>query len=135
MTAIPDSLFYGCIKLSSIDIPDTVISIGNHAFCATDLTSVSLPSSVHSVDYYAFTGCSSLVSMSAYGLDTVFSYSSFGSCDSLESVFISSNLEDSNNRRVFEYCHKLKYAYMPNAVRIPNSMFCNCTSLSSMPDC
>ena len=72
MTAIPYDSFFECNKLSSVVIPDTVISIGMRAFYETNLTSMSLPSSVLSVDEYAFERCSSLVSMSAYGLDTNF---------------------------------------------------------------
>ena len=134
LTAIPDDSFSECNKLSSVVIPDTVISIGMRAFYETNLTSVSLPSSVLSVDTYAFERCSSLVSMSAYGLDTNFRQSVFNQCNNLQSVFISSNLEYSGNS-IFSECQHLYYVHMPNAVRIPNYMFSNCISLSSMPDC
>ena len=134
LTVIPDDSFFECNKLSSVVIPDTVISIGMRAFYETNLTSVSLPSSVLSVDKYAFERCSSLVSMSAYGLDTNFIQSVFNQCNNLQSVFISSNLEYSGNS-IFSECQHLYYVHMPNAVRIPNYMFSNCISLSSMPDC
>ena len=134
LTVIPDDSFFECNKLSSVVIPDTVISIGMRAFYETNLTSVSLPSSVLSVDTYAFERCSSLVSMSAYGLDTNFRQSVFNQCNNLQSVFISSNLEYSGNS-IFSECQHLYYVHMPNAVRIPNYMFSNCISLSSMPDC
>lgn len=134
LTAIPYDSFFECNNLSSIVIPDTVISIGMRAFYETNLTSVSLPSSVLSVDEYAFERCSSLVSMSAYGLDTNFRQSVFNQCNNLQSVFISSNLEYSGNN-IFSRCQHLYYVHMPNAVKIPNYMFNNCISLSSMPDC
>jgi len=47
--------------LERIEIPDTVKSIGNYAFCKCEkLTAVDLPSGLVSVGEGAFQGCSSL---------------------------------------------------------------------------
>ena len=52
---------YRCAGLTSISIPDSVVSIGYAAFfnCA-ELTSVTLPDSLKSISPGAFSGCESL---------------------------------------------------------------------------
>ena len=54
--------FYGCFGLTSITIPNTVMSIGAYAFfCCTGLTSITIPNSVTSIEEWAFGGCYKLV--------------------------------------------------------------------------
>lgn len=50
----------GCL-VTSLVIPETVSSIGQHCFMnCTSITSVEIPISVKSIGHYAFSGCSSL---------------------------------------------------------------------------
>ncbi len=62
--SIGDEAFFYCSGLTSVEIPNSVTSIGSHAFdgCSS-LTSVAIPNSVTSIGSYAFYGCSSLTSM------------------------------------------------------------------------
>ena len=54
-------LFSGCTGLTSIEIPNSVISIGNNAFSGcTGLTSIIIPGLVTLIGEYAFYRCSSL---------------------------------------------------------------------------
>lgn len=47
LISIGDSAFAGCTKLTSIDLPDSLVSIGNSAFAGCEmLTSITLPDSV-----------------------------------------------------------------------------------------
>ena len=64
MTNIPPSTFCVCSSLTSIDIPNSVTSIGTWAFhgCSS-LTSVTIPESVTSIGYGAFSDCCSLTTM------------------------------------------------------------------------
>ena len=53
--------FSYCSGLTSVDIPDGVVSIGGYAFTGcSSLTSVDIPDGVVSIGDYAFSGCSSL---------------------------------------------------------------------------
>lgn len=60
--SIGDYMFYKCIKLSSIIIPDLVTSIGKNAFYGCfNLDNLTIPDSVQSISDLAFRGCDKLV--------------------------------------------------------------------------
>ena len=61
---ICDRAFFWCELLTSINIPNSVTSIGNMAFeVCTSLTSINIPDSVTSIGNQAFSGCHSLTSI------------------------------------------------------------------------
>lgn len=63
--ALPDRLFYSCEKLTEINIPYTLDSIGKRTFAKCEsLTSVSLPGELQSVGDYAFESCYELKEVS-----------------------------------------------------------------------
>ncbi len=62
VTSIDDGAFYGCTRLESITLPNSITYIGNEAFyCCTSLLSVTLPDSVTRIGAKAFENCTSLV--------------------------------------------------------------------------
>ena len=58
LTEIPNNLFLHCKKLKDIEIPDSVLKIGDQAFFATDIKEVIIPKSVVTIGNSAFTGVS-----------------------------------------------------------------------------
>ncbi len=53
--------FFGCTSLTSVEIPNSVTSIGDGAFRdCSGLTSIEIPNSVTSIGNWAFCGCSGL---------------------------------------------------------------------------
>ena len=86
---IPESLCSGMTKLTSITIPNSVISIGVHAFSGcSGLTSVTIGNSVTSIGAYAFRDCSGLTSVTIPSSVTSIGTMAFYSCSSLTSVTI-----------------------------------------------
>ncbi len=86
---IGDGAFSDCTSLTSVSIPDSVITIGKGAFYGcTNLASVSIPDSVTTIGGYAFYGCTNLASVSIPDSVTTIGNSAFSSCTSLTGVYI-----------------------------------------------
>lgn len=66
---IPSYLCYGMSQLTSIAIPQSVISIGQNAFKdCTGLTSISIPQNVKHIEQNAFAGCTELTKVETKNL-------------------------------------------------------------------
>ena len=84
---IPSYFVSGCTRLSSIEIPNSVTSIGNSAFSScSGLTSVNVPESVTTIASSTFYGCSSLLSVTLGSDVNQIGYYAFGLCEKLESL-------------------------------------------------
>lgn len=62
LTVIGDHAFDGCTNLTEIDIPNGVTSIGSNAFTLTALKKVTIPASVTDINY-SFRGSNSLLDL------------------------------------------------------------------------
>ena len=79
-------------KEASFVIPDSVTSIDPSAFSGcTSLTSVTIPNSVASIGPYAFSGCTSLTSVTIGDSVTSISGGAFEGCTSLTSIEVDEN--------------------------------------------
>lgn len=54
MTRIGINAFNQCMDLTNVMIPNSVMSIGDHAFADCMLKSITIPDSVTSIENYAF---------------------------------------------------------------------------------
>ena len=89
VTSIGSGAFSGCSGLTSVTIPDSVTSIETSAFqYCSGLTSIEIPNSVTSIGTYAFGGCSSLTSVTIGNSVTSIGGYSFQGCSGLASVTV-----------------------------------------------
>ncbi|MCR4661805.1 MAG: leucine-rich repeat protein [Clostridia bacterium] len=85
---IGDKTFYECSSIISITIPDSVTTISEKAFYGCEsLTSITIPNGVISIGYGSFSNCSSLTSITIPDSVTSIGDSAFESCSSLSKVY------------------------------------------------
>ena len=108
-------------------------NIENSAFSGcTSLTSVTIPDSVTSIGYEAFRDCTSLSSITIPDSVTSIGYSAFEACTSLASITIPDSVT-SIGSSAFYNCTSLASITIPDSVTsIGSSAFYNCTSLASV---
>jgi len=86
---IGEKAFYGCLTLSNITIPDSVIIIGNGAFnSCTSLASLTIPGGVTSIESSAFFGCTSLTSVTIPQKVNSIGNSAFAGCSLLTAITV-----------------------------------------------
>jgi hypothetical protein len=121
-------------KYVSLDLSgSTFASIGDYAFSGcTSLASVTIPDSVTSIGEDAFAGCSSLASVTIGNGVTGIGYEAFSYCSSLASVIIGNSVT-SIGYYAFEGCSSLAAVTIPDSVTtVGGNAFDNCTSLASV---
>ncbi|MBQ8556428.1 MAG: leucine-rich repeat protein [Clostridia bacterium] len=128
---IPDEsgkLFF----IESVDMPDSITSIGSGTFFFCEyLSSVRLSSQLKQIPYVAFFGCSNLRSIAIPSSVTTIGEKAFES-SGLQSVTIPNGVT-SIGSRCFANCTKLTSVTLSSSLwEIPESCFEGCTSLTTI---
>ncbi len=147
---IADSAFYYCNQLTSITIPESVVSIGNRAFdSCNDLSSITIPKSVERIGDYAFYTCYDLASINvdpennAYCDEDGVLYNKEKTeiirfpKEKTDTSFIIPSSAEKIAAGAFEYCYKLTAITIPDSVTsIGDYAFSDCGALISavIPD-
>ena len=125
-------------EAKSFIIPNGVMSIEKYAFSdCSSLISISVPKSVTSIGDGAFDGCSSLSSIAISDSITSISAWTFDGCSSLRSLVIPDSVTSIGNE-AFRGCSSLCSLVIPDSVTsIGDGAFDGCSSLRSLviPDC
>lgn len=109
-----------------------VTSIGTHAFMNNSARSITIPNTVKTIEAYAFSGCSRLVTVVIPNGVQSISYYCFKSCGSLESVTIPDSVTHIDHS-AFWGCVSLKTVILPDSgIQIGAYAFKGCTSLRSI---
>ena len=133
VTCIGNDAFDNCRSLTSVTIPDSVMSIGDSAFrYCTSLTSVTIPDSVTSIGDTAFQYCTSLASVTIPDSVTSIGGRAFDGCASLTSVTIPDSVTSIGDW-AFDGCTSLTSVTISDSVTsIGEYAFYDCTSLTDV---
>jgi len=117
---------------SKVSIPSTVTSIDAYAFNeCSDILQILIPKSVTSIGRYAFEQCTSLTKITIPDSVTVIENYAFDQCTDLKTVILPNNIK-SVGIRTFNECTSLTQITIPNSVTsIGNYAFNDCTSLKT----
>ena len=120
-------------EAKSFIIPNGVMSIEKYAFSGcSSLISISVPKSVNSIGDGAFDGCSSLSSIAISDSITSISAWTFDGCKSLRSLIIPDSVTSIGNE-AFRGCSSLCSLVIPDSVTsIGDGAFDGCSSLRSL---
>ena len=125
--------FYTCYSLSSITIPNSIMSINGNAFqhCYS-LVSITIPSGITSITTNLFNSCYSLSSITIPNSITSIGSSAFSSCYSLSNITIPDSVT-SIGSSVFSSCYSLSNIKIPDSVtNIETTAFYQCYALSNI---
>ncbi len=130
---IGNSAFYECKSLTGIAIPNSVTTIGDSAFSrCVYLNNVTIPGSVKTIGRYAFKDCSSLKSIVIPEGVTTIGDSAFYACAVLSSVTIPGTVKTTGDY-TFYMCSNLRNVTISEGVKtIGNSAFSLCPSLTTI---
>lgn len=131
MTNISDSAFSGCTSLSSIAVPEGVVSIGSTVFSGcSNLSDVSLPSTLEIIGSSCFSGCTKLEHIDIPNGVNRIGRDAFYNTD-LSSVSIGDAVTRIEAETFYE-CRNLSNVELPDAITyIGNSAF-RSTALTTM---
>lgn len=130
--SIDSCAFLGCPNLTSITIPNSVTSIKQAAFHFCGLTSIAIPNSVTKIESGAFDWCFNLTSVTIPNGITSIEPGTFCDCHALTSITIPNSVT-SIGLAAFERCNSLTSIIIPNNVTaIGERAFYECSSLTSI---
>ena len=125
--------FSSCSSLTSVTISDSVTSIGNNAFrdCG-GLTSITIGDGVTSIGESAFEGCTSITSVTIPDSVTSIRSYAFEGCSGLTSITIGDGVTSIDDT-AFAYCSGLTSVTIPASVTsIGTGVFSVCRGLTSV---
>ena len=143
VTSIGEMAFDSCDKLTSMVVESGNIIYDSRENCNAIIETATntliagcqntiIPSSVMSIGGAAFSGCSSLISITIPNSVTSIGWSAFYGCSSLTSVTIPNSVT-SIGENAFSDCSSLTFITIPNSVtNIEYATFYNCSSLTSI---
>lgn len=124
-------VFSGCPKLKTIVIGPKVTAIGSNLFAYTPIESISIPTSVKSIDYKAFRG-TKLKSVTIGEQITNLAFNAFSDCENLEKVTFNAVNCGGTVSPVFSGCPKLKTIVIGSKVTAIGSYMFSYTPIESI---
>ena len=132
VTKIGGGSFSGRSKITAVSIPDTVTYIGEGALYSTGIRKIDLPSSLKTIDSYAFYTCWKLSEIDIpEGTETI-ARDAFSFCNVLSDVKLPSTLKELGEN-AFYSCENIETVEIPGSVeQIGDSVFKACSGLKTV---
>lgn len=131
VTSIGDYAFRGCTGLQSVEIPDSVESLGNYSFSGSGLTEITIPAGVTHIGDKAFSA-SMLERVTIPGSVSEIGTGAFLRSKRLTSVEIGNGVESIGDY-AFDQCPELSEVLLPSSVqKIGDFAFRSCPTLRSI---
>ncbi len=133
VTSIGNHAFYGCNGLTSVEFPSNLKSVGDFAFSnCSGLTSVDLPSSITKMGECVFYYCQNLSSVKLPSEITAISNSAFGGCISLKNIELPAGITSIGNN-AFTGCSNLQNINLSSGINtIGSGAFWDCSNLTNV---
>ncbi len=101
VTAVGNNAFYGCSKLTSVTLPNGLVSIGKYSFYNIKVKEITFPSTLKSIGDNAFYYCGQISTVILpEGLESI-GLSSFNSMSGLQKVILPSTLKSIGDRAFY----------------------------------
>ncbi len=126
-------LFYPSMRAGEYIIPDSVTSIGNHAFWnCSELSGITIPSGVTSIGISAFWNCKKLTEITVPDGLTSIGKGAFSSCSGLTEFIIPDSVTSIGGSAFWE-CKGLRNITIPSSVTsIGENAFYRCSGLTEI---
>lgn len=130
-TIVPEYAFAYLAELTSVDMPDNVIAIGDNGFYRCQkLSLTSLPSGITSIGQYAFRNCSKMVLTSLPSGITSIGDFAFLNCYQLSLTALPSGIT-SIGQYAFNNCPRLALTTLPSGITsLPTAAFQYCPKIA-----
>ena len=121
----------GCTSLTEVSLPNTLESIGGHAFSdCVSIKNIIFPTSLKAIGYEAFTGCNGLTEVVIpYGVEFI-DERAFGYCQNLKSLYIPDSVTNLSHRAINDSNNCIIYCTSNS----PASKVCKENSISYLTD-
>ena len=130
---IGDRAFAYCTNLTYVSLPSSIVQIGASAFRGcTNIKNVTVGDGLRGISSAAFMDCSSLTSVTISDSVTFIGNNAFDGCSSLTNVILGNGLV-SMGKEVFQDCTELTSIIIPKGVSsIGDSLLAGCSGLTSI---
>lgn len=130
VTDIGSHAFEDCSELTSVTIPTSIYEIGQYAFSnCTKLKKLTLRNGVKTISFFAFNNCPALTKLKIPNSVTYIGSNAFQGCTGLSELTISKNLTYFEYQ-TFAYCTGLKELTIPSYIKdLGGGTFEGCTGL------
>lgn len=127
---IGDKAFYQLNKITTIDFPDSLKTIGDYAFYGSGIKDLSLPEGLEEIGDNCFANSVNLETFTFPSTLKEIGVGSFKHCSSLEELELNSAIEIS--KETFKYCDSLRKVTLNDVISIGESAFENCSKLEEL---